>query len=122
MVRKYFDFVDPRILNTVLGGAGPERPQCFTSPAYDLVCNTMTYWDDYDAMFARFASNVLPGSPRPVSLTELAATYGLRVKERHTIIRPWPYRASEHMTRDEFHWLLGENFCGRERYVELKRL
>lgn len=45
----------------------------------------------------------------------------LKLRDEHTIVPPWPYRASEQTTREEFMVLLSEGTCGHERYVELSR-
>ncbi|KAH7413716.1 hypothetical protein DE146DRAFT_761995 [Phaeosphaeria sp. MPI-PUGE-AT-0046c] len=121
MVRKFFSDMDPRLVNAGLGKGGLESMQYITTPEVVLLTDAMTYWDDFDIQFARFLEDADPASWKPVSLKELAARNGLIVRDKHTIMPPWPYRASEHMSREEFNVLLAESTCGHERYVELSR-
>jgi hypothetical protein len=71
--------------------------------------------------FAQFLKNADLTSQRPIPLKELAAKHRLRIKNKHTIVPPWLYRASEKITRKEFNVLFAESTCGHERYVELSR-
>lgn len=54
-----------------------------------------------------------------------AASAGVQMKERHTIIQPWPLRVNGglHPTtkdKEDFKLLLGTAHVGHERYVEWK--
>lgn len=56
---------------------------------------------------------------------DAASSAGVEMKERHTIIQPWPLRVngSSHPTREDkedFKLLLGSAHIGHERYVEWK--
>jgi hypothetical protein len=121
LLKKYFSDMQPCFLNAALGEGGPASMQYITTPELVLLVDAMSYWDDFDVKFARFLENADPTSQKPISLKELAAKHGLRIKDKHTIVPPWPYRASEKMTREEFNVLLAESTCGHERYVELSR-
>ncbi|KAL5395027.1 hypothetical protein PMIN03_013038 [Paraphaeosphaeria minitans] len=121
LVKKYFSNMEPCLVNAALGEGGLASMQYITTPEFVLLVDAMTYWDDFDVKFARFLEDADPVAQKPTSLKELAAKHGLRIKDKHTIMPPWPYRASEKMTREEFDVLLAESTCGHERYVELSR-
>jgi hypothetical protein len=121
LLKKYFSDMEPCFLDAALGKGGPASMQYMTAPELVLLLDAMSYWDDFDVNFARFLENADPTSQRPIPLKELAAKHGLRIKDKHTIVPPWPYRASEKMTREEFNVLFAESTCGHERYVELSR-
>ncbi|OAG01059.1 uncharacterized protein CC84DRAFT_1101145, partial [Paraphaeosphaeria sporulosa] len=121
LMKKYFNYMEPCLVNAALGEGGLASMQYITTPEVVLLTDAMTYWDDFDVNFARFLKNADPASQKPIALKDLAANYGLRIKDKHTIMPPWPYRASENMTREEFDVLLAESTGGHERYVELSR-
>jgi hypothetical protein len=122
LVKKYFSDMKPSHVDAALGKGGLASMQYITTPEVVLLTDVMTCWDDFDVSFARFLENADPESEKPVSLKELAIRHGLRIKDKHSIVSPWPYRASEKMTREEFHVLLAESTCGEERYVEVHRV
>jgi hypothetical protein len=121
LVKKYFSDLKPCLVDAALSKGGLSSMQYLTTPEVVLLTDVMKYWDDFDVSFARFLNDADPTSQKPVSLKELAARYGLRVKDKHSIVPPWPYRASEKMTREEFDVLHAGSTCGHERYIELSR-
>jgi hypothetical protein len=121
LIRKYFNDTKPQILDAVLGKGGPASMQYITTPELALLTDVMMYWDDFDITFARFLGNADPESEKPISLKDLAARHGLKIKDKHSIVQPWPYRASERMTRKELDLLVAESTNGHERYIEISR-
>jgi hypothetical protein len=122
LVRKYFSDMKPQILDTALGEGGSASMQYMTTPEVVLLVDVMMYWDDFDVKFAQFLKNADPDSEEPVSLKELAARYGLQIKNKHSIVPPCPYRASESLTRKELDLLVAESTNGHERYIEISRV
>lgn len=56
---------------------------------------------------------------------DAASSSGLEMKERHTIIEPWPLRVNGNLRptrkdKDDFKLRLGSMHSGQERYVEWK--
>jgi hypothetical protein len=68
---------------------------------------------DYDTMFRRFMEQC--------QFSEISALNGLRVKEKNSIVKPWPLRLGKRATKKEFDILLASSHLGSERYVEWER-
>lgn len=87
-----------------------------TSAHPDLIsrtacCDMFKPWDKYFDMFMD-----------ETKITQLATRYGLVIKERHTIVQPWPYKIRNQTTKKEFDVLRASSTTGFERYMELQRL
>ncbi len=46
---------------------------------------------------------------------------GAKIKDRNTLIKPWPYKADEDTTQEQFEVLCASDVSGWERYVEVDR-
>jgi hypothetical protein len=109
LIKRYFSDVKPYLLDAALGKGGLASMQYITTPEVVLLTDVMTYWDDFDVSFGRFLENADPDSEKPVPLQKLAVENGLMIKDKHSIVPPWPYRASEKTTREEFDVLLTQS-------------
>jgi hypothetical protein len=69
---------------------------------------------DYGSVFEQFLVDT--------QLSGASELCGLRIKSKHTIVEPWPYRAGLRTTRKEFDVLRTESTSGIERYVEFEKL
>ncbi|KAF1977218.1 hypothetical protein BU23DRAFT_596674 [Bimuria novae-zelandiae CBS 107.79] len=45
---------------------------------------------------------------------------GLRIKNKHTIVKPWPWSIFDSSTKDEFNMMRRHSRSGAERYMELQ--
>jgi hypothetical protein len=46
----------------------------------------------------------------------------MKVKEKHTIVEPWPLRVTEKTTKEEFEMIRATTHTGHERYMEFEKL
>ena len=57
---------------------------------------------------------------KKMRIDEAAGMCGLKIKEKHSLVQPWPYRVRATSTQNEFDVLLASGTTGWERYVELE--
>jgi hypothetical protein len=74
-------------------------------------CDMFKLWDKYFDMFMD-----------ETKITQFATLYGLVIKEKHTIVQPWPYKIRNQTTKKEFDVLRASSTTGFERYMEFHRL
>ena len=56
------------------------------------------------------------------SVVEAARTCGLKIKDKHTIVQPWPFRVGMRTTKKEFDILAAAGTDGFEQYMEVEKL
>lgn len=117
-IQKYLDIKQP-IIDAAIGKGGLDSIKYFRSADFYLANASLDLFGDFDEYFERFLEN--PDPQKPASMNELAQRYKMKVKSKHTIIEPWPYRLTEKSTKEEFKNLLSESVCGHERYMEFER-
>lgn len=117
-IKRYLDIKQP-IIDAAMGKGGMSAMQYMTSPDFTLVTDSLNLCGDFDAYFKRFLKSADPH--KGTSMYDLARQHGMRIKSKHTIIEPWPYRLTEKTTKEEFKVLLSESTCGHERYMEFER-
>lgn len=117
-VKKYLDIKQP-IIDAAVGKGGMGAFQYMTLPEFVLATNALSLFDDFDLYFNKFLKN----ADRRIgtSMYDLTRQYGMRIKSKHTVVEPWPFRITEKTTKEEFKLLLAENTCGHERYLELEK-
>lgn len=54
-------------------------------------------------------------------LIDLARLFGLMVKDKHTVVEPWPCKVGARITKGELEVLLANGLSGYERYMEFGR-
>lgn len=54
-------------------------------------------------------------------LAEFAQLFGLKIKEEHTIVEPWPYQVNACTSKEQFDIMRASAQTGYERYMELQR-
>lgn len=118
-IKKYLDIKQP-IMDAAMGKGGMGALRYMYSPDFVLVTQSLDMWGDFEAYFKRFLDRADPREG--TSMYDLARQHGMRVKSKHTIIEPWPYRVTEKTTKEEFKILLSGSTCGHERYMEFKRV
>jgi hypothetical protein len=117
-IKRYFDIKQP-IIDAAMGKGGMSAMQYMTSADFILVTDSLNLCGDFDAHFKSFLKSADPH--KGTSMYDLARQHGMRIKSKHTIIEPWPYRLTEKMTKEEFKVLLSESTCGHERYMEFEK-
>jgi len=55
------------------------------------------------------------------NLVAIAKTHGLKIRNTHAIVQPWPCKADSQTTKEEFEILRASGLIGRERYVEFQK-
>ncbi|KAF1928848.1 uncharacterized protein M421DRAFT_61946 [Didymella exigua CBS 183.55] len=69
---------------------------------------------DYSGVFETFLRDEL--------IAEGARANGLKIKDKHTIVEPWPYKVGMRATKKEFDILVAGSTSGYERYMEVEKL
>ena len=116
--KKYLDVKQP-IIDAAMGKGEFSAMEYMTSPDVILVTDALNLFGGFDAYFERF---LVKADPKlGTFMYNLARQNGMRIKSKHTIIKPWPYRLTDKMTKEEFKVLLSESTCGHERYMEFEK-
>ena len=84
------------------------------SPEMIRIASCFTMFGDFEKAFDTFLEDV--------RLNELTETHGLKVKDKHTIVEPWPLRITEKSTTEEFEIRCASSRTGCERYMEFERI
>ncbi|KAF2470499.1 uncharacterized protein BDR25DRAFT_325695 [Lindgomyces ingoldianus] len=84
------------------------------NPELVRITSCFSMFADFDKYFRRFL--------RDVRMDQLAKKFGMRIKNQHSIIEPWPFRVTNNTTKHEFEILCAANTIGHERYVEWEKL
>ncbi|KAJ4384481.1 hypothetical protein N0V86_000080 [Didymella sp. IMI 355093] len=66
---------------------------------------------DHDAMWKLFEDTYVANAVH---------SYGLKIKDKHTIVKPWAFKAWPYATQEEFDHLRAGSTVGSERYLELE--
>lgn len=109
LMQKLIPLTPMTLMNTMAGGASVMR-----SPEMIRISSCYTMFGDYEKAFGTFLKHV-----RMHKLTE---KYGLKIKEKHSIVEPWPLRVTEKTTKEEFEIRCANTHTGCERYMELERV
>ncbi|KAL9041133.1 MAG: hypothetical protein Q9214_004213 [Letrouitia sp. 1 TL-2023] len=80
------------------------------SPEFVKFATASVLFRDFDELFDRFK--------RDCRLGEISDATNLKIKSKHTIVQPWPFRIKENATQHEFDVLLASGHFGSERCVE----
>jgi hypothetical protein len=68
---------------------------------------------DYEKPFSQFMVQC--------RFREISAASGLKMKEKNSIVEPWPLRLADEASKEEFDVLYASGHVGCERYVEWER-
>ena len=85
-----------------------------SSPEMIRISSCYTMFGDFDKAFGIFLKDV--------RLRKLMKKHGLKIKDKHTIIEPWPLRVTEKTTKEEFEIRCASTHTGCERYMEFERI
>ncbi|KAF8860575.1 hypothetical protein BDZ45DRAFT_619601 [Acephala macrosclerotiorum] len=85
-----------------------------TSPQFYKVLEARMMFRDFDELFGRYM--------KFHSFPELAMAAGLKMKDRNTIVDPFPLRLKKDATQEEFDIRVCDGASGGERYVEWRSL
>jgi hypothetical protein len=85
-----------------------------SSPEMIRISSCYTMFGDFDKAFGIFLKDV--------RLHKLMEKHGLKIKDKHTIVEPWPLRVTEKTTKEEFEIRCASTHTGCERYMEFERI
>ncbi|CZR65732.1 uncharacterized protein PAC_15632 [Phialocephala subalpina] len=85
-----------------------------TSPQMIKVIEARMMFRDFDELFERYM--------KAHSLPQIGRAAGLEMKDRNTIVDPFPFRLSKNATQEEFDMKVCDGASGGERYVEWRNL
>ncbi|KAF1994316.1 hypothetical protein P154DRAFT_586027 [Amniculicola lignicola CBS 123094] len=84
------------------------------SPALVFFAGCVAMFGDFDTLFSDFL--------RDIKFERWAKQFGLKIRDKHSIIEPWPFRIKESSTQEEFKISCATGNVGHERYLELEKL
>ena len=102
--------VTPMTLMTMMAGGA----SAMSSPEMIRISSCYTMFGDFEKAFGTFLKDV--------QMHKLTKKYGMKIKEKHSIIEPWPFRVTEETTKEEFEIRCAALHTGCERYMEFERV
>jgi hypothetical protein len=81
-------------------------------PHMIMCMQNLGMFNDWNKLFDQFVEIM--------NIRESAKAKGLKVKENHTIVRPWPTHIRSTSTKQEFDVLRASGRTGHERYMEIE--
>ena len=85
-----------------------------STPEMIRISSCYTMFGDFEKAFGTFLKDV--------SIHKLAKKYGVNIKQKHSIVEPWPLRVTEKTTQEEFEIRCATTHTGCERYMEFERV
>lgn len=85
-----------------------------SSPEMVRISSRYTMFGDFEKAFGVFLKDA--------RMHKLANKYGMKIREKHCIVKPWPLRVTEKTTKEEFEKRCATLHTGCERYVELEKV
>jgi hypothetical protein len=80
-------------------------------PDFDKRASNFRRLVDHDGMWKLFEDAYVANAVH---------SYGLKIKNKHTIVKPWAFKAWPYATQEEFDHLRAGSTVGSERYLELE--
>lgn len=108
LMLKFVPFTPMKLMYMIAGGT------MMSSPEMNRISSCYTMFGDLDKAFRTFL--------KEVHMQELEKKYGIRIKENHSIIEPWPLKITELATKEEFEIRCASMRTGCERYLEFEKL
>lgn len=85
-----------------------------SSPEMIRISSCYTMFGDFEWAFGTFLKDV--------GMHQLTKKYGVNIKEKHSIVKPWPLRVTEKSTKEDFEIRCATTHTGCERYMEFERV
>ncbi len=109
LMQKFIPITPMTLMTMRVGGTSAMK-----SPEMIRISSCYTMFGDFEKTFGIFLKDV--------RMHKLAEKYGLKIKEKHSIVEPWPLRVTEETSREEFEVRCASTHAGCERYVEFERV
>ncbi|KAL2037201.1 hypothetical protein N7G274_010064 [Stereocaulon virgatum] len=85
-----------------------------STPEMIRIFSCYKMFGDFEKAFGTFL--------RDVWMHQLTKKYGVKIKEKHSIVGSWPLRVTEKTTKEEFEIRCASTHTGCERYMEFERV
>lgn len=109
LILKFIPVNPMTIINMMADGTGG-----MSTPEMIRISSCYTMFGNFENAFDTFLKDV--------QLHKLLKKHGMMVKEKHTIIEPWPLRVTENTSKEDFEIRCATTHTGCERYMEFERL
>jgi hypothetical protein len=109
LLRKLIPITPMTLMSMMSGGIG-----AMTSPEMIRISSCYSMFVDSEKAFGSFLKDVQMG--------KLTERYGVKIREQHTIVKPWPLRVTHETTKEEFEIRCATTHTGFERYMEFEKL
>ncbi|KAF4626461.1 hypothetical protein G7Y89_g11691 [Cudoniella acicularis] len=97
LIQKFIPVTPITLITMIVGGAS-----IMTSPEMIRISSCYTMFGDFEKAFGTFLKDV--------QIHKLTKKYRIKIKEKHSIIEPWPLRVTEKTTKEEFEIRLAPMF------------
>ncbi|CZR56251.1 uncharacterized protein PAC_06139 [Phialocephala subalpina] len=105
LMQKFIPVTPMTLMAMMAGGAST-----MSSPEMIRISSCYTMFGDFEKAFGTFLKDV--------KMHKLTKKYGMKIKEKHSIIEPWPLVVTEKTTKEEFEIRCATTHTGCERYVD----
>jgi hypothetical protein len=109
LMQKFIPITPMTLITMMAGGA-----TAMSSLEMTRISSCYTMFGDFEKAFRTFLKDV--------QMHKLTKKYGMKIKEKHSITEPWPFRVTEQTTQEQFDVLCATLYLGSERYMEFERV
>lgn len=108
LMQKFIPITPMEVMSMIVGGTTE-----MNSSAMIRISSCYMMFGDLEKAFSTFL--------KQTEMHTLAKRYGMKIKEKHSIIEPWPLRVTEKTTKELFDIRCSSSHTGCERYMEFER-
>ena len=94
-------------MGMIVGGT-----ESMSSPEMIRISSCYSMFGDFEKAFGIFLKDI--------QMHELTRKYGMKIKEKHSIVKPWPLKVTHETTKEEFDIRCATMHTGCERYMEFE--
>lgn len=109
LIQKFIPLTPMTVMSMMAGGTS-----AMSSPEMIRISSCYTMFGDFEKAFGTFLKDVW--------MHKLTKKYGVKIKEKHSIVESWPLRVTEKTTKEKFEILCATTHTGCERYMEFERV
>ena len=109
LIQKFIPVTPMTVMSTMA-----DDMSAMSSPEMIRVSSCYTMFGDFEKAFGTFLKDVW--------MHKLTKKYAVKIKEKHSVVEPWPLRVTEKTTKEEFELKCATSHTGCERYMEFERV
>lgn len=109
LIQKFIPVTPMTVMSIMADGTS-----AMSSPETIRISSCYTMFGDFEKAFGTFLKDVW--------MHKLTKKYGVKIKEKHSVVESWPLRVTEKTTKEEFEIRCATTHTGCERYMEFERV